>query len=166
MLNQEMIEKLNTQINLEFFSSNLYLQMSAWATGQGLDGCAAFFKAHANEEMQHMQRIFDYVLESGKTPVLGRIEAPTTDFSDIRTVFAQTLEHEKAVTQAINELVELAFNQKDFASFQFLQWFVSEQHEEEALFQGIIDKIDLIGDDRKNLFFIDREVAKIAASHP
>lgn len=163
MLSESMLSRLNTQINLEFYSSNLYLQMSAWATQQGLEGAADFLKAHAAEEMQHMQKLFDYVLETGAMPTLGSIDAPKADYSNLREVFEITLQHEKDITQAINDLVETAFNSKDYSTFNFLQWYVAEQHEEENLFQGVLDKMDLLGDDPKNLFFIDREIAKLHA---
>ncbi len=162
MLTQSMTEKLNNQVNLEFYSSNLYLQMSAWSAHEGLEGCATFFKAHAAEEMGHMQKLFDYILMTGGMPKLGAIEQPTAEFGSIRDVFEQTLNHEKYITKQINGLVETAFENKDFSTFQFLQWYVGEQHEEEALFQSIIDKIDLIGDERKGLFFLDREIATMA----
>ncbi len=164
MLSKSMTERLNQQINLEFYSSNLYLQMAAWADNQGLEGCAAFLKAHANEEMQHMQKLFDYILETGALPVLGAIEAPKVEYQNIREIFEITLAHEKEITSAINDLVATAWENKDFSTFNFLQWYVAEQHEEENLFQGIVDKFDLLGNDPKNLFFIDREVAKLANS--
>lgn len=161
MLTKAMTDKLNNQINLEFYSSNLYLQMSAWAAKEGFEGCAAFLKEHAAEEMQHMQKLFDYILQTGSLPKLGAIDKPTSEFKSIREIFEITLSHEKHITKEINGLVETAFENKDYSTFQFLQWYVAEQHEEEALFQGIIDKIDLIGDERKGLFFFDREVAKL-----
>lgn len=161
MLTTQMTERLNTQINLEFYSSNLYLQMSAWADNKGFEGAAEFLKMHAAEEMQHMQKLFDYVLETGGVPLLGTIAAPKSDYQNLREVFEITLAHEKEITAAINELVANAFEQKDFSTFNFLQWYVAEQHEEENLFQSIIDKMDLLGDDPKNLFFIDREIAKL-----
>ncbi len=163
MLTEKMIIRLNDQINLEFYSSNLYLQMSAWAANQGLEGAASFLKEHAAEEMQHMQKLFDYVLETGGMPVVGQLDAPKCDYKSIREVFEITLAHEKEITVAINKLVETAFENKDFSTFNFLQWYVAEQHEEENLFQGIIDKMDLLGGDPKNLFFIDREIAKLVA---
>ncbi|PID64586.1 MAG: ferritin [Gammaproteobacteria bacterium] len=161
MLSKSMLSRLNAQINLEFYSSNLYLQMSAWADNHGLAGSAEFLQAHAAEEMQHMQKLFDYVLETGGMPALGAIAAPKTDYASLREIFEITLAHEKEITAAINELVALSFENKDFSTFNFLQWYVAEQHEEENLFQTIIDKMDLLGDDPKNLFFIDREIAKL-----
>ena len=166
MLSQTMINKLNEQINLEFYSSNLYLQMASWCESKGLEGCSAFLREHAREEMQHMQKLFDYVNETGAMAVLGAIEAPPYDFSSVRQVFELTLKHECEVTQSINTLAHTAFSEQDYSSFNFLQWYVSEQHEEEKLFKSILDKIDMIGDDSSALYYIDREVAKLNAQRP
>ncbi len=159
MLSEEMYQQLNKQINLEFYSSNYYLQMSAWCSARSLDGCAAFLRDHATEEMMHMTRLFDYVSETGKMPVLGSIEEPPSEFTDVSEVFGKTLGHEKVITLAINELADTAFRAKDYSTFNFLQWYVAEQHEEEKLFQTIVDKINMIGLD--NLFFIDKEIEKM-----
>lgn len=157
-----MIERLNRQINLEFYSSNLYLQMSSWAASNGLEGCAAFLKGHAAEEMQHMQKLFDYVLETGGYPQLGQIDAPKTDYQDIREIFTITYKHEQKITEEINTLVATAFENKDFSTFNFLQWYVAEQHEEENLFQTILDKFELLGSDPKNIYFLDKEIGQLS----
>ncbi|PIE47532.1 MAG: ferritin [Gammaproteobacteria bacterium] len=159
MLKPAMLDLLNKQINLEFASSNLYLQMSAWAANHGLEGTASFLTAHAAEEMQHMQKLFDYVLETGGMPILGAIEAPQTDYENLRHMFELILAHEKLITEKINELVAESFESKDYSTFNFLQWYVAEQHEEENLFQSILDKMDLFGNDPQKLFFIDKEIA-------
>ncbi|MBP3140579.1 non-heme ferritin [Aliivibrio fischeri] len=164
MLAQTMVDHLNAQINLEFFSSNLYLQMSAWCEDKGFDGAAEFFRAHAAEEMEHMQRLFTYVSETGAMPILGAIEAPQSEFSSLGDVFRTTLEHEQMITQEINKLAHVAFTSQDYSTFNFLQWYVAEQHEEEKLFKGILDKIDLVGEDGKALFFIDKDLAVLAKS--
>ena len=130
MLTQPMIDKLNRQINLEFYSSNLYLQMSAWCDFKGFVGCAAFLRDHAQEEMDHMHRLFTYVNETGALAVLGTIEAPPTEFESLPEIFRSTLEHEMVVTRSINELAHAAFQAKDYSTFNFLQWYVAEQHEE------------------------------------
>ena len=161
MLNQKMIDQLNKQINLEFYSSNLYLQMSAWCENHGYEGSAAFLKEHAAEEMMHMDKLFTYINETGAIPVLGAIEAPPVQYKSLSDVFEQTYEHEQLITKEINELVALAFELKDFSTFNFLQWYVSEQHEEENLFGNILDKIKLLGDDERNIFFIDREIKSL-----
>ena len=161
MLNNQITEKLNEQINLEFYSSNIYLQMSAWCEVKGYQGAAAFLLRHADEEMQHMQKLFTYVSETGGLPLLGKIDAPQTEFNSLKEVFEITLEHEKLVTRKINELVEATVNTQDHSTFNFLQWYVAEQHEEEKLFNSIIDKFNLVGDDGRGLYFIDRDLATL-----
>ena len=158
MLTKALVERLNQQINLEFYSSNLYLQMSSWCEHAGLEGCAEFMHQHAQEEMGHMQRLFNYVNETGAMAVLGQIDAPPTEYESIGDVFRKTYEHECLVTSRINELADVAMKETDYSTFNFLQWYVAEQHEEEKLFKSILDKIELIGADPKNLFFIDQEV--------
>jgi ferritin len=162
MLKQAMIDSLNEQINLEFYSSNLYLQMSAWCEDNGFEGCAVFMRKHAAEEMEHMNRLFTYVSETGAMPLIGAIAAPPVEFASLSDVFIQTYEHEQEVTAAINKLAHTAFTTQDYSTFSFLQWYVAEQHEEEKLFKGIIDKIQLVGDDGKALFFIDKDLAEMA----
>lgn len=162
MLSKNLIDKLNKQINLEFYSSNIYLQMSSWCDSQGLAGCAKFLKLHADEEMMHMRKLFDYVNETGGMAVIGEIKAAGSDYKSITDMFRQIYEHECLVTREINSLVGIAFGEKDFSTFNFLQWYVAEQHEEESLFKSILDKIGIIGDEKKGLFFIDQELAKMA----
>jgi ferritin len=164
MLDPALIDKLNEQINLEFYSSNLYLQMSAWCEFKSLPGAAAFLKTHAEEEMVHMQRLFQYVTETGAMPLIGAIENPQAEFDTIEDVFAATFAHEQKVTRQINALADAAFTSKDYSTFNFLQWYVGEQHEEESLFAGILDRIRLIGTDGRGLFHIDNELAKLASN--
>lgn len=161
MLTQAMIDKLNEQINLEFYSSNLYLQMSSWAEYKGYEGCAAFLKEHADEEMEHMKRLFTYVNETGEIAKIGAIEEPPYEFGSIKGLFDAVYEHEQLVTKKINELAHTAFTNQDYSTFNFLQWYVAEQHEEEKLFKGILDKIEIIGEDGKGLFFIDKEIGQL-----
>ena len=163
MLSQAMTDKLNEQLNLEFFSSNLYLQMSAWCDHHGFDGAALFLRQHAQEEMQHMQRLFTYVSETGALPLIGAIEAPDSDYQSLADVFHKTYSHEQLITRKINELVHVAFSTQDYSTFSFLQWYVAEQHEEEKLFKSILDKIALVGEDGKALFFIDKDLRALAA---
>ena len=131
MLSKAITAKLNEQINLEFYSSNVYLQMSAWCDNHGYEGAAAFLLRHA---------------------------APKHDYTSLKEVFETTLAHEKLVTSKINELVECTFAEKDYSSFNFLQWYVAEQHEEEKLFNSIVDKFKLLGDSGTALYYIDREL--------
>lgn len=162
MLSQTMIDKLNEQINLEFFSSNLYLQMSAWCEDKGFEGAAAFLRDHANEERDHMNRLFTYVSETGALPLLGAIDAPEHEFASLGDLFNKIYQHEQLVTGKINDLAHAAFSSQDYSTFNFLQWYVAEQHEEEKLFKGIVDKIQLVGEDGHALFFIDKDLGSLA----
>jgi ferritin len=162
MLSDSIVALINRQINREFYSSNLYLQMSAWCEHKGLPGSAAFLKGHADEELAHGRKLFEYLHEAGGLPVLGAIGAPPTEFASLADVFEKTYEHEKFITASINELVGAALDEKDFSTFQFLQWYVSEQHEEEKLFRSILDKAALIGTEGRSLYFLDKEIRKFA----
>lgn len=159
MLSKAMVKKLNEHVTLEFYSSNLYLQMSAWADLKGLEGCAAFLRSHAQEEMGHMHKLFDYVNETGAMAVIGEIEAPPREYNSVGQLFQKVYEHECSITGKINDLVAAALKEQDFSTFNFLQWYVAEQHEEEYLFQQILDKIKIIGEEGSGVFFIDRAVA-------
>jgi len=158
MLKTEMIAKLNDQLNLEFYSANLYLQMSAWCSEKGFEGAAAFLREHSQEEMGHMQRLFKYLSDTGALPVLGAIAAPPTDFASLADVFQQTYEHEQLITVRINELVDAAMTSKDYSTFNFLQWYVAEQHEEETLFKSVLDKLSLVSNTGNGLFFVDKDL--------
>lgn len=164
MLSQARLDKLNEQINLEFCSSNYYLQMGAWAESKGFEGCAAFLYTHADEEMDHMKRLFTYVNETGSMAKLGTILAPPEDFGTIKKLFEAVLAHERLITVKINELAHTAFSCQDYPTFSFLQWYVAEQHEEEKPVGGILDRINIIDEDGKALYFIDKELAELAKS--
>ncbi len=166
MLKQEMALKLNEQLNLEFFSANLYLQMSAWCSDKGFEGASAFLKSQSQEEMDHMRRLFDYLNDTGTMPVLGTIAAPPVGFTSLAEVFKQTYEHEQMITQKINELAHAAFTLQDYSTFNFLQWYVAEQHEEEKLFKSILDKLSLVDTDSSGLFFIDQDLKKMNGDNP
>ncbi|WP_095499472.1 non-heme ferritin [Paraferrimonas haliotis] len=162
MLSENMVNRLNEQINLEFFSSNLYLQMSAWCEDKGYEGAAEFLRAHATEEMEHMHRLFTYVSETGAMPILGAIEAPQAEYDSLLGLFTFTYEHEQMITKCINGLAHEAFANQDYSTFNFLQWYVSEQHEEEKLFKSIVDKIEMVGDNGHALYMIDKDLAAMA----
>ncbi len=164
MLSQAMIDRLNEQINLEMFSSHLYLQMSSWCAYKALDGCATFLSQHADEEMWHQRRLINYLQETGALVILRSMEAPPTEFNSLTEMFEKIYAHEQFITGKINSLVHLANTEPDYSTLQFLQWYVAEQHEEEFLFKSILDKIKLIGLQGQGLFFIDREISTIAAT--
>jgi ferritin len=162
MLSKAMVKNLNEQIQLESYSSNLYLQMSAWAEVKGLEGCAAFLRAQAQDELVHMQRLFKYVYETGALPLIGAIKAPPTEFKSISEVFRQVHEHEQLITGKINALMTLALKEQDHSTANFLQWYVAEQHEEEHTMQKILDKINNIGETGSGVYFIDRAIGMLA----
>ncbi|MGC6406515.1 non-heme ferritin [Bisgaard Taxon 45] len=164
MLSQNVINLLNEQMNLEFYSSNLYLQMSAWCEQNGFDGTAKFLATHATEEMQHMRKLFTYLNETGALAIIGEIAAPAHQYASLKEVLEITYQHEKLITAKINELVGKTFEEKDYSAFNFLQWYVAEQHEEEKLFSGILDKLNLLGEDGKGLFLIDKDLGNLANS--
>lgn len=164
MLSQSTIDRLNQQINLEIYSSHLYLQMSSWCAYQSLEGCATFLSQHADEEMTHMRRLLNYLQETGAFAMINGMQAPPSNFGSLTEMFEQIYEHEQLVTSKINDLVHLANTEQDYATLQFLQWYVAEQHQEEFLFKSILDKIKLIGTEGQGIFFIDREIANMAAS--
>jgi len=163
MLSEAMCTKLEKQIGMEHSAANLYLQMSAWCRAKGLEGCGTFLRAHSLQEMQHMYRLFDYVNGAGSVARIGALSQPQATFESVVEVFEKTLESEKLVTKAINELVDAALAEKDYSTFNFLQWYVAEQHEEEVLFKGILDKINMPGTDGRGLFHLDREIGRMGA---
>ena len=160
MLTNQMVKKLNDQLNLEFYSSNLYLQMSAWCDDQNFPSFGKFLRDHASEERQHMERLFDYVLDCGSLALIGKIAAPESEYKSLLDVFKAAYQHELKITKEINELVDYALTQKDFSTFHFLQWYVAEQHEEEKLFKSIVDKLELVGENKRDLFFMDKDFNK------
>ncbi len=164
MLSQAMINQLNEQINLEMYSSHLYLQMSSWCAYKSLEGCATFLNQHADEENMHMRRLISYLQETGALAIVGKMDAPPREFNTLQEMFEKIYSHEQFITGRINQLVHLANTEPDYSTLQFLQWYVAEQHQEEFLFKSILDKIKLIGTDGQGLFFIDREVAALAAN--
>jgi ferritin len=161
MLSDKILSLLNEQICHEYHSSNLYLAMSSWCGYKGLKGSAAFLKHHSAEELEHMHRLFAYVGDTGAQAIVPEVPKPPQDFDSIRAVFTQTLDHEIFITRKINELVSACLEERDYSTFNFLQWYVSEQHEEEGLFRSILDLVDLIGTEGRGLFLLDKEIGKL-----
>jgi ferritin len=161
MLSEKMIQKLNDQIVMEGYASFLYLSMAGWFENNSMQGCAAFMYRQSAEEHAHMLKIYHYMLEMDARPVSPGISKPPSDFENVKAVFTETLAHEQRVTKSINDLVELAISESDHATYGFLQWYVTEQREEESLMRSILDKINLIGDGPQSLYFIDKEIEAI-----
>jgi ferritin len=160
MLSKELEKEINVQINKELYSAYFYLAMAAWCDDENLEGFSNFFKAQAEEEVAHAMKFYGYMNERGNRVVLDAIDKPKSDFKDLEEIFALGLEHEKYVTGRIYELVNLAIKEKDHASKTFLDWYVSEQVEEEASFDGILKKIRLIGKTGHGLLMLDSQVGQ------
>ncbi|RDU65008.1 ferritin [Helicobacter sp. MIT 14-3879] len=158
MLSNEVIDLLNDQVAKEMFAANLYLSMSGWCFKNRFDGAGEFLSQHAEEESGHAKKLITYLNETDSQVMIQSIEKPESNFSSLLDVFEKTYKHEISVTQSINNLVDFTFNKKDYSTFNFLQWYVSEQHEEESLFRGIVDKIKLIGDQSHGLYLADQYI--------
>ncbi|MFW6110568.1 MAG: ferritin [Thermoproteota archaeon] len=158
MLSERMVEALNEQINREVYSAYLYLSMSAHSTFQGLEGFANWFRVQYQEEMRHALKIYDYIADQGERVELKAIQKPPVNFGSPLEMFKKTLEHEKFVTKCINDLVDLAVDEGDHATEIFLQWYVTEQIEEEANDTRIISKLKLVGEEGRGLFLVDKEL--------
>jgi ferritin len=160
MLEPKIQDAFNGQINAELFSSYLYLSMSAYFEAQNLKGMAQWMRLQAEEERQHGMKFFDFINERGGKVVLAPIEAPQTEWASPLEVFEDTYRHECKVTGLIHDLVDLSLREKDHAANTFLQWFVSEQVEEEAAAQEVRDKLKLVSDNAVALFMIDQELGR------
>lgn len=159
MLSKSMLEALNRQIMMEAQSSQAYLAMASWAEIQpGLKGVTNFFFKHSDEERMHMLKLIHYVNERGGFAVVPALQQPALTFVSLKKAFEELMKHELAVSESINELVDLALKEKDYATHNFLQWYVMEQMEEERLARECNDKLDLIGDDRSGLYLFDRDI--------
>ncbi|MDY0391188.1 ferritin [Desulfobulbus oligotrophicus] len=159
-MNEKILNAINKQINAEMYSAYLYLSMEAHFQSIGLLGFATWMRAQAQEEMMHAMKFYDYVYERGGTVTLEAIDKPEATWDTPLAVFEAVLAHEKHVTSLINDLVELAINERDHASNIFLQWYVTEQVEEEASVNEVIDKLKLIEGTRSGLFMVDAELGK------
>jgi ferritin len=150
---------INQQINAEMYSSYLYLSMATYFESISLGGMSNWMRQQAQEEMFHGMKMFDFVCERGGRVNLRAIDEPPSEWSSVLDVFENVLAHEQKVTGLINDLVNLALDERDHATNIFLQWFVSEQVEEEDTAGGLVDKLKLIGNDANGLFMLDTELA-------
>lgn len=158
MLNAKLEKALNKQINEEFYSSYLYLSMSAWFESKSLLGFANWMKLQSKEEYLHAEKFYNYVFAKGGRVTLDPIGQPKTEWKSVLDAFQNTLEHEQHITKCVNDLVDLALAEKDHATGAFLQWFVNEQVEEEANATKILDDLKMIGDNSYGIFMLDREM--------
>ncbi|MFA7382949.1 MAG: ferritin [Desulfurivibrionaceae bacterium] len=166
MLSKTMEKALNEQINAEFYSSYMYLSMSTWFDSAGLPGAGKWMQAQTQEELFHGMKLLGYLNERGGRVTLKAIKQPPIDWESTLHVFQEVLAHEQKVTGLINKLVTMALEEKDHASNIFLQWFVSEQVEEEANVISVLNKLKLIGKDTTALFTLDETLGQRVFTPP
>lgn len=158
MLKEKVVKALNEQIALERGASRTYLSLAIWADMEGYSGAASFWYKQTAEENEHMMKIIRFMIEAGAQPVLGDTDEPNPEVTSFKEMFEFGIAAEKRVTRSVHEKTELAMAEKDFATFNFLQWFVTEQVEEENTMQTILDKIGLIEKHGGSLYEFDREL--------
>jgi ferritin len=166
MLSKKIEKALNRQVEIEADSSQFYLAMASWAETKGYNGTAAFLYLHSDEERMHMMKLVRFINERGGHAIVPALKQPPHDFKGITDIFETLLNHETKVTEEINSLVHTTLQEKDYTTHNFLQWYVSEQIEEEALARTIMDKLNMIGSDKGGLYLFDRDLQALAPAQP
>jgi ferritin len=166
MLNKEVVKLLNEQINKEFYSAYLYMEMSNYYSDQSLSGFENWFFVQMQEERDHALLFRQYLLNNGEQVKLSEIACPTKEYDNFRQPLVDALEHEEFVTASINTIYEAAYSHKDFRTMQFLDWFIKEQGEEEKNADDNIKKYDLFAGDPKGLYMLDNELKARAYTAP
>jgi len=166
MIKEKIQDALNKQLNAELYSSYLYLSMSAHFESVSLKGFANWMRVQAQEELTHAMKFYDYIHERGGRVTLTSIDAPQTQWDSPLAVFEHVYKHEQKVTGLINDLVDLALSEADHATNNFLQWFVTEQVEEESSADEIIQKLKLVGEASGGLLMLDQELKQRVFTPP
>ena len=166
MISEKMQEALNGQLNAELYSSYLYLSMAAYFQDLNMPGFANWMRVQAQEEDSHAMKFYNFINERGGRVILKSIDGPPTEWDSPLAAFEAVLEHEQKVTGLINDLVELALAEHDHATNIFLQWFVTEQVEEEDSANDVIQQIKMIGEAKSGLFMLDRELGQRTFTAP
>jgi ferritin len=162
MLPKKVEEILNVQIEREDYSSQLYLSMASWAENNGFEGVSTWLYAQTEEERVHMLKLIKYVNDRDGIAVIPGIDTPPTDFGDVFAMFDKVLAHEQYISGSINEIVAVCISENDYTTQSWIQWFVTEQIEEEASVKAIIDKLKLLG--KNNLYMFDRDIMTMRGS--
>ncbi|MFT6814585.1 MAG: ferritin [Sphingobacteriales bacterium] len=160
MISNKMNKMMNDQYALEQFSSNQYLAMCSYFTDKELEGFANFFKIQSEEETMHAEKFFTYIHDAGGKLEMQALSQPLNEFKSILEVIEITLANEQRVSKSINGLVKLALQEDDFATHAFLNWFVTEQVEEESSIKRLIGKLNMIGDNSSAVYLLDAELGK------
>jgi ferritin len=159
-MTERMVSALNEQITREFYSAYLYLSMSSYLSRIKMKGMANWTKVQYHEELSHAIKMYDFLITRGENVILKEISKPQNEWKSVEHVFSDILNHEKYITENINNLMKIAIEENDYASIQFLQWFIAEQVEEEANAQDILDQLELIGDSKHGLVMLDKELGQ------
>lgn len=160
ILSEKLLNKLNEQVTHEFHAAHLYVSMAAYCDSIDLDGCSNFFLMQAEEERFHAMKLFNYISEQGEKVVIGALEAPQQDFDSVLDVFESALEHEKKVTSLIYKLMDIATEEREYATISFLNWYVDEQVEEEASFSTLIEKFKAAEHNKGLLHMLDEQLGQ------
>jgi ferritin len=166
MLTEKMEKMLNEHLNHELYSSYLYLAMAAYCESIDLKGFANWMRIQVQEELGHVTKFYDYILERDSRVLLTAIDGPPTSWDSPVVTFTETLKHEQGVTKRISSIVKAALEENDFATHTFLQWFITEQVEEEASVRDVLQKVKMVGDSGDGLFLIDRELGQRVFTPP
>jgi ferritin len=165
MVSKKIEKALNNQIEVEAKSSQFYLAMASWADTEGFNGVSQFLYRHSDEERQHMLKLVNYVNQRGGKALIPSLPKPPSSFDSVQAIFKELFDHERKVTESINGVVDICLGEKDYTTHNFMQWYVSEQIEEEALARNILDKLSLIGNDKGGLYLFDRELGSMQSKH-
>ena len=164
MLSKKIEKALNKQVRVEAESSQVYLAMASYAENLGFEGVSQFMYAHSDEEREHMLKLIKFINERGGHAQVSELSQPPKEFGSFKDMFESLFNHEVMVSKAINDLVDVSLQEKDYATHNFLQWYVSEQIEEEALARNILDKINLIGDDKSGFYLFDNDIKQLISN--
>jgi ferritin len=159
MLSRKIVDMLNAQVNAEFYSAYLYLDMANYYKDEGLDGYANWYKIQAQEERDHALLFMEYLQQNGEKVVLDAIAKPDKEFKAFIDPLKAGAEHERYVTSLIHDIYAAAYDNRDFRTMQFLDWFVKEQAEEEDNADSMVSRFELFGSDAKGLYMLDSELA-------
>ncbi len=159
MLSRKIENILNKQVEKEGYSSNLYLAMASWAENQGYKGIAEWLYAQSAEERMHMLKFIAYINERDGKASIPAFEKPSFKIKTVKDLFEAVMKHENFITASINEITALTIDEKDFSSYNWIQWFVNEQIEEESNVKTILDKLKLVGE--TNLYLFDRDIMSL-----
>lgn len=162
MLSKKIEKALQEQVSMEGTASSIYLSMASWMDNMGFEGTAAYLYNQSNEERMHMLKIFHFINDNDGHALVPSISAPAKDFKSYQKCFDEVLKQEQKVTASIYDLVNLALQEKDHATHNFLQWYITEQLEEEKTVKTILNKLKIIGNDGSGLYMLDKELGSLA----